>query len=122
MQEDTEYQIVEITEQPIALCQLLKIANMVGGGGEAKIVISEGYVLLNNEVEYQKRKKVFDGDIIEFNGDTIQIRLVQAEAVSEPEAKGPKKTQQPSHPKKKSSKKTVEPEIHQGRKRRPISF
>jgi len=49
--------LVDISIQPIELCKLLKIANMVGGGGEAKIVISEGYVLLNNEVEFQKRKK-----------------------------------------------------------------
>ena len=50
---------------------------MVSGGGEAKIVISEGYVLLNNEVEFQKRKKVFHDDIIEFNGDIIQVNVVK---------------------------------------------
>jgi len=75
MQDSSEYQIVEISEQPIPLCQLLKIANLVGGGGEAKIVISEGYVLLNNEVEYQKRKKVYEDDIVEFNGDVIQVAI-----------------------------------------------
>jgi len=75
MQDSSEYQIVEISEQPIPLCQLLKIANLVGGGGEAKIVISEGYVLLNNEVEYQKRKKVYEDDIVEFNGDVIQVTI-----------------------------------------------
>ena len=47
--------LINISVQPIELCKLLKIANMVGGGGEAKIVISEGYVVLNNEVEFQKR-------------------------------------------------------------------
>ena len=70
--------LVDISVQPIELCKLLKIANMVGGGGEAKIVISEGYVLLNNEVEFQKRKKVYHNDIIEFNGETIQVNLVKA--------------------------------------------
>ncbi|MCJ8320570.1 MAG: RNA-binding S4 domain-containing protein [Colwellia sp.] len=75
MQDSNEYQIVEISEQPIPLCQLLKIANLVGGGGEAKIVITEGYVLLNNEVEYQKRKKVYENDIVEFNGDVIQVAI-----------------------------------------------
>ncbi|WP_281556967.1 RNA-binding S4 domain-containing protein [Thalassomonas sp. RHCl1] len=127
MQEDIEYQVVEITEQPIALCQLLKVANMVGGGGEAKIVISEGYVLLNNEVEYQKRKKVFDGDIVEFNGDAIQIRLVEQEQpapatdIQVPQPKKTKQTQQKRSTKKKAAKKPPEPEICQG-KRRPISF
>jgi len=55
----SSYIEVELNHQPIELCKLLKIANLVGGGGEAKMVISEGYVLLNGEVEYQKRKKVY---------------------------------------------------------------
>jgi len=73
---------VEVSHQPIELCKLLKIANLVGGGGEAKIVISEGYVLLNQEVEYQKRKKVYHEDIIEFNGEIIQV--ICSEPVSAP--------------------------------------
>ena len=44
---------IELTQQPIELYKLLKIADLVSGGGEAKVVISEGYVLLNGEVEYQ---------------------------------------------------------------------
>lgn len=64
---------INITSQPIELCKLLKIANMVSGGGEAKIVISEGYVAVNNQVEFQKRKKIYENDIVEFNGDSIQV-------------------------------------------------
>jgi ribosome-associated protein len=67
------YLEIELDQQPIELCKLLKIANLVAGGGEAKVVISEGYVFLNGEVEFQKRKKVYHNDIIEFNGETIQI-------------------------------------------------
>ncbi len=70
--------LINISVQPIELCKLLKIANMVGGGGEAKIVISEGYVVLNNEVEFQKRKKVYHDDIVDFNGETIQVNYVKA--------------------------------------------
>lgn len=69
----SELPTIEITTQPIELCKLLKIANFVSGGGEAKIVISEGYVLLNEEVVYQKRKKVYHNDIVEFNGEVIQV-------------------------------------------------
>jgi len=65
--------LISITTQPIELCKLLKIANLVSGGGEAKIVITQGYVLLNGEVEYQKRKKIIDGDTIEFNGDFVKV-------------------------------------------------
>jgi len=53
------YLEIQLDQQPIELCKLLKIADLVAGGGEAKVVISEGYVLLNGEVEYQKRKKVY---------------------------------------------------------------
>ena len=73
----SNFPLIDISTQPIELCKLLKIANMVSGGGEAKIVISEGYVLLNNEVEFQKRKKVYHDDIIEFNGDIIQGNVVK---------------------------------------------
>ena len=73
----SNFPLIDVSTQPIELCKLLKIANMVSGGGEAKIVISEGYVLLNNEVEFQKRKKVFHDDIIEFNGDIIQVNVVK---------------------------------------------
>jgi ribosome-associated protein len=64
---------IDVSYQPIELCKLLKIANMVGGGGEAKIVISEGYVYVNGEVEFQKRKKIYHQDIVEFNGEAIAV-------------------------------------------------
>lgn len=46
---------------------------MVGGGGEAKTMISEGNVVVNNKVIVQKRKKIRRGDIIQFNGQTIEV-------------------------------------------------
>ncbi|KGJ87348.1 RNA-binding S4 domain-containing protein [Colwellia psychrerythraea] len=69
------YLVIELNQQPVELCKLLKIANLVAGGGEAKVVISEGYVLLNGEVEYQKRKKVYHEDVIEFNGEVVQLLI-----------------------------------------------
>ncbi|MFT5758435.1 MAG: ribosome-associated protein [Alteromonadaceae bacterium] len=69
----SEHSIIDICVEPIELCKLLKIAYMVGGGGEAKTVISEGNVLVNNEVVVQKRKKIRNGDIIEYNGKTFEI-------------------------------------------------
>jgi len=67
------YLEIQLDKQPIELCKLLKIADLVAGGGEAKVVISEGYVLLNGEVEYQKRKKVYHNDVVEFNNEVIQV-------------------------------------------------
>jgi ribosome-associated protein len=69
----SEHSIIDICVEPIELFKLLKISNLVGGGGEAKTMISEGNVLVNNKVVVQKRKKIRHGDIIEYNGKTIKI-------------------------------------------------
>jgi len=79
----SEHSIIDICVEPIELCKLLKIAKMVGGGGEAKTMISEGNVLVNNEVVVQKRKKVRHGDIIEYNGKTIEIAYNPAKKSAE---------------------------------------
>ena len=68
-------ELIEIREEPTALYKILKIANAVSGGGEAKLAISEGYVFLNGEVETQKRKKIMAGDVIFFNEQYFQIGL-----------------------------------------------
>jgi ribosome-associated protein len=46
---------------------------MVQSGGEAKFVIAGGFVRVNGEIETRKRKKIFSGDIIEFEEETIRI-------------------------------------------------
>lgn len=67
--------VVEIREEPIELYKLLKLANIVGSGGEAKMVVAEGLVLVNGAVETRKRKKILSGDIVEFNDEKIQVSL-----------------------------------------------
>ncbi|HIO96531.1 MAG TPA: RNA-binding S4 domain-containing protein [Leucothrix sp.] len=67
---------IEINKEPVELYKLLKFESIVSSGGEAKHVISEGYVLVNNELETRKRKKMLSGDIIEFNGEKYKLRLV----------------------------------------------
>lgn len=69
----SEHPTVDICVEPIELYKLLKIANMVGGGGEAKTMISEGKVIVNNKVEVQKRKKIRHGDVIEHNGIIVEV-------------------------------------------------
>jgi ribosome-associated protein len=126
-------QQIDVSIQPIELCKLLKIANMVGGGGEAKIVISEGYVLLNNEIEFQKRKKVYHDDIVEFNGEVIQVNVVKLDKEDLPVTT--KKQTENSLKKQSALKKTKhkktktdkQPQAEQApdnprSKRRPISF
>ena len=65
--------IVEITKQPVELYKILKFEGLVGSGGEAKMVIADGHVMVNGEFETQKRKKIVSGDMIEFGGETIRI-------------------------------------------------
>lgn len=57
----------------IELIKLLKICNIAQTGGHGKILITEGEVLLNGEVETRKRKKIVIGDIIEVEGEKIEV-------------------------------------------------
>ena len=57
----------------IPLIQLLKITDLVGSGGEAQMVVTDGLVKYNGEIDYRKRLKVKKGDKVEFNGQTINI-------------------------------------------------
>lgn len=69
--------IVTIEKTPIELCQLLKFANLVQSGGEAKTVIARKLVRVNGEVETRKRKKLNPGDMIEFAGEKFKIKEKQ---------------------------------------------
>lgn len=71
-----DMKIVEITSEPVELYKILKFEAMVGSGGEAKMVIAEGLVELNGEVETQKRKKIVSGDVIKFSDEVLLIRFV----------------------------------------------
>ena len=65
----------EITIQTefIKLDSLLKFAALVGTGGEAKIVISDGLVSVNGEICTARGKKLYNGDVVEFDGQKIRI-------------------------------------------------
>ena len=60
-------------EEFIKLGQALKKAGVVGSGVDAKMVILDGLVTLNGNVELQRGKKLHDGDVVSYNGETIQI-------------------------------------------------
>ena len=65
---------ITLREEFIKLGQALKAANLVGSGLEAKILINQGKVLVNGAVETQRGKKLYDGDTVTFNGETISIK------------------------------------------------
>ena len=58
----------------IPLIQLLKATNLVQTGGEAQIVVSEGLVKYNGNVDTRKRLKVRKGDVVEFDNNKILVK------------------------------------------------
>ena len=63
----------KVTGDYIPMIQLLKATNLVSTGGEAQIVVDEGEVKYNGEVDYRKRLKVREGDVVEFRGEKIKV-------------------------------------------------
>ena len=61
-------------EEFIKLGQALKKAGLVGSGVDAKMVILDGLVTVNGEVEMQRGKKLYDGDVVSFDGETVEIK------------------------------------------------
>lgn len=57
----------------IKLGQALKAVNMVGSGVEAKIVIQNGEVQVNGEVDTRRGKKLYDGDTFTYQGETVKV-------------------------------------------------
>ena len=57
----------------IKLGQAIKAAGLVESGVEAKIVIQDGEVKVNGVVETQRGKKLFGGEVVEYNGSSILI-------------------------------------------------
>lgn len=65
---------IVLRDEFIKLGQALKAAGLVESGVEAKIVIQNGEVKVNNVTETQRGKKLYDGDIVSFDGQEIAIR------------------------------------------------
>ena len=61
-------------EAYIELNNLLKIMSYVGSGGEAKMIINEGHVMVNGEVELRVRKKLKSGDNIQLESNECRIQ------------------------------------------------
>ena len=54
---------------------LRKILPVAASGGQAKLAVASGQVLVNGEVETARRKKIVSGDTIEFDDDKIYIKF-----------------------------------------------
>lgn len=67
-------EIIKLREEYIKLGQALKAAGLVESGLYAKLVIQDGLVKVNGQIETQRGKKLVAGDVVEFDNETIQIK------------------------------------------------
>lgn len=65
---------IVLRDEFIKLGQAIKAAGLVESGVEAKIVIQDGEVKVNGVVETQRSKKLFGGEVVEYNGSSILIK------------------------------------------------
>ena len=64
---------IKITTEFIKLEALLKYAAVTGTGGEAKLVIAEGMVKVNDEVCTQRGKKIYPDDTVKFEHNVLKV-------------------------------------------------
>jgi ribosome-associated protein len=66
---------VDIDKEPVELYKILKFEGLTTTGGEAKLLIGDGQVTVNGDVETRRRRKMLSGDIIGFRGEEILLTL-----------------------------------------------
>jgi ribosome-associated protein len=71
---------VDISKEPVELYKILKFEGLTTTGGEAKLLIGDGQVTVNGDVETRRRRKMLSGDIIGFRGEEILLTLAAADS------------------------------------------
>lgn len=64
---------IRLKEEFIKLGQAIKAAGLVEDGVEAKYVIQDGLVQVNQQTETRRGRKLYEGDVILFDGNEIRI-------------------------------------------------
>lgn len=65
---------ITIKDEFIKLGQALKLAGLVGSGIDAKMVIQNGEVFVNGEVDERRGRKLYEGDVFEYDGNKVEVR------------------------------------------------
>ena len=68
-------EIIKLKDDYIKLGQALKAAGLVESGVEAKYAVLDGLVRVNGRMQLQRGKKLYEGDIVEFQGNQIKITV-----------------------------------------------
>jgi len=64
---------IKIKDEYIKLGQAMKLAGIVGSGVDAKLLIQDGQVKVNGEVDTRRGRKLYPGDQFEFEGDVVTV-------------------------------------------------
>ena len=64
---------IKIRDDFIKLGQAMKLAGLVDSGLDAKVEIQEGFVKVNGEQELRRGRKIYPGDVIEFDGQQVRV-------------------------------------------------
>ena len=64
---------VQDDEPTIRLDQFIKLCGLVGTGGQAKLIIQAGEVLVNGEIETRRRRQLRVGDVVEWAGEVFEV-------------------------------------------------
>ncbi len=64
---------IVLRDEFIKLGQALKAAGLCESGVDAKDVITSGLVKVNGEIETRRGKKLYDGDVVSFDGEEVKI-------------------------------------------------
>lgn len=72
-QKEEIMETIVLRDEFIKLGQALKAGNLVSSGVEAKVVVQNGEVLVNGEICTMRGKKLYDGDQVTFQGNSIRI-------------------------------------------------
>jgi ribosome-associated protein len=65
---------ITIKDEFIKLGQAMKLAGLVGSGIDAKMVIQNGEVTVNGEVDERRGRKLYPGDVFEYDGNQVEVR------------------------------------------------
>lgn len=69
--------VITIHGQYITLAQLLKMANVVQSGGEAKFFLAQNVVYVNGQIDSRRGRKLYEGDTVEIDGHSFTVQGLQ---------------------------------------------
>ncbi|WP_036301767.1 RNA-binding S4 domain-containing protein [Methylotenera sp. L2L1] len=63
----------ELQGEYIELCNLLKLAGIANSGGQGKVMVSDGIVQVDGQIETRRTAKIRSGQVVECLGQTVKV-------------------------------------------------